>query len=102
MFFLVCFFAITTCAASIFAIKFAILLLKMEDAVEESLDILDKRYSSISKTLSTPLFYDSPEVKKTLNDIKASRDSILYIANVLTSFQNKELVIEDIEGEEGL
>jgi hypothetical protein len=75
------------------------LLLKMEDAVEESLDILDDRYASISKTLQTPLFYDSPEVKRTLKDIKDCRSSILYIANVLTSFQDKDLVIEEDDEE---
>jgi len=67
------------------------LLLKMEDVIEESLDVLDKRYASISKTLETPLFYDSPEVRKTLKDIKECRDSILYIANILTSFKDQDI-----------
>ena len=100
MVFLVCFFVLTTCASLFFAVRFAMILLKMEDAVEESLDILDERYASISKTLQTPLFYDSPEVKRTLKDMKDCRDSVLYIANVLTSFEDKNLTIE--EGDEEL
>ena len=91
MIFLVCFFVLTTIVSLFFAIKFAMLLLKMEDVIEESLDVLDKRYASISKTLETPLFYDSPEVRKTLKDIKECRDSILYIANILTSFKDQDI-----------
>jgi len=56
-------------------------LIKLEDVLEECLDILDKRYASISKVLEIPLFYDSPEVRKVHEDIKAARDSILLVAN---------------------
>jgi hypothetical protein len=64
-----------------FLAKFALRLIKLEDVLEECLDILDKRYASISKVLEIPLFYDSPEVRKVHEDIKAARDSILLVAN---------------------
>jgi hypothetical protein len=67
-----------------YAYKFAIIILRIEDAIEVSLDVLDERYSSITKVLEIPLFADSPEIKQVHNDIKKSRESILEIANILT------------------
>ena len=70
-------------------IKFGILVLKTQDAVENSLGVLDERYASISKILQIPLFYDSPEIKRVHDDIKASRDSILYVANVISNVEEE-------------
>ena len=53
----------------------------MEDALEQSLDKLDERYESISKVLEIPLFYDSPQIRQVVKDIKDCQDSILYVAN---------------------
>jgi hypothetical protein len=75
---------------SIFAYRNAMAILRVQDAVEESLDVLDKRYESISKILKIPLFYDSPEIKRAVNDIAACRNSVLYVANQLTSIQEDE------------
>ena len=50
--------------------KFGRSLLRMEDALEESLDRLDERYESISKVLEIPLFYDSPQIRQVVSDIK--------------------------------
>ena len=80
-----------------FTYKMALAMLRVQDAVEESLDVLDKRYESISKILKIPLFYDSPEIKKTVEDIRRSRDAILYVAKQLTSIQEDE---EEIGNEE--
>ena len=70
--------------AMFYVYKFAIVILKIEDALEVSLDLLDERYSSITKVLEIPLFADSPEIKQVHNDIKKTRESILEIANILT------------------
>lgn len=67
--------------------KFARLILKMEDAIEDSLDNLDNRYASIQKILDTPLFFDSPQVRQVIIDITESRDAILYVANQLTGIE---------------
>ena len=82
---------------SYYTYKMALAMLRVQDAVEESLDVLDKRYESISKILKIPLFYDSPEIKKTVEDIRRSRDAILYVAKQLTSIQEDE---EEIGNEE--
>ena len=53
----------------------------MEDALEESLDVLDERYRSVSDVLKIDLFYDSPQIRQVVSDIKKCQDSILYVAN---------------------
>lgn len=69
--------------------KFGKVIIKIEDALEESLDVLDKRYESMSKILQIPLFFDSPEIKRAVEDIRKSRDAILYVANTLTNSQTE-------------
>ena len=63
--------------------KFARIILKIEDAVEESLDSLDEKYASIQKVLDTPLFFDSPQVRQVIKDITESRNAVLHVANQL-------------------
>ncbi len=87
---LACVEAIALAASLYYNYKFAITMLRVQDAIEESLDALDKRYNSISKILKVPLFYDSPEIKKAVDDIRKSREAILYVANQLTSIQEEE------------
>ncbi len=63
--------------------RFAIIIIKTQDAIEESLDILDDRYSSIHELINTPILYDSPQIKRLITDMKHCRDSILKVANVM-------------------
>ena len=64
-----------------YLIKFSLIILRVQDAIEESLDVIDERYQSISKILEIPLFYDSPQIRQVVNDIKITRDSLLSVAN---------------------
>ena len=64
-----------------FNIKFGRTLIRMEDALEKSLDILDERYKSVSDILKIDLFYDSPQIRQVVSDIRQCQDSILYVAN---------------------
>lgn len=66
-----------------FNYKHGIILLQVVDRIEESLDILDERYASISEILKIPLFFDSPQVRAVLEDIKICRDAILRVANLI-------------------
>jgi len=65
-------------------VKFALLLLKVEDALEESIDILEQRQDSISSILEIPLFYDSNEVRQVHSDIEECKESILSVAEALS------------------
>jgi len=80
--------------------RFAKIIMKFEDSLTESLDKLDERYQSISKILEIPLFYDSPQIRKVITDIKACRDSILEVANSIAQIEEsrdgkKEEIPED-------
>lgn len=66
-----------------FNYKHGMLLLQIVDRIESSLDILDERYASISNILQIPLFYDSPQVRAVLDDVKTCRDAILRVANLI-------------------
>ena len=65
--------------------KLGVTILRFEDAVEESLDIIDERYRSMSKVLETPIFFDSVEVRQVVNDIGTTRNALLLIANRLSN-----------------
>lgn len=80
-------------------VKFGKIIIRMEDALEVSLDRLDASYASITEVLQIPLFYDSPQVKRVVQDIKNSRDAILYVANQIGTI-DAEGEPEDAEDQE--
>ena len=65
-------------------IVFGIMILRIEDSVEECLDVIDEKYGSMSEVLKRPLFYDSQEVKSVVKDIGLVRDSLHAVALTLT------------------
>jgi hypothetical protein len=70
--------------------KLGLTILRYEDALEDSLDIIDKKYNSISNVLEKPIFFDSLEVRQVISDIKDTRDSLIVVANRLTE-DSKEI-----------
>tara|TARA_B100000131_G_C17602198_1_gene403958 strand:+ start:216 stop:524 length:309 start_codon:yes stop_codon:yes gene_type:complete len=78
---------LSLCVSLYYNYRFATIILKIEDAIEASLNKLDQRYASISKVLEIPLFYDSPQIRQVVDDIRASRDSILEVANQIASIE---------------
>ena len=68
-----------------FMIKFAVIILKIEEVLEESMDTLEARERSISDILEIPLFFDSPQIKKVHDDIKDCREAIAKIVDSLSS-----------------
>ena len=84
-----------------FSVRFGLVILKVQDSIEESLDVLDERYESISKILEIPLFYDSPEIRKVVEDIRQTRTAILVIANSIgASIDSAEEEEDEIVNEE--
>ena len=63
--------------------KFGVLILRVQDSIEKSLDILDEKYGSISQILEKPVFFDSVEIRQVLQDISSCRDTVLLVANDL-------------------
>lgn len=86
------------CILSIyFCLKFAIMLINVRDAIENSLDIIDENYNRISLILDVPVFSDSYEVKSALASLQDARNSLLYVANVLVKNDENNTKEEDIE-----
>jgi len=85
------FFILILLSISIFfCVKFALIILKMQDVIEDSLDVLDEKYAKISEILNIPIFFDSREVRDVLKEINGVRDSILNIAQKLTNQKDLE------------
>ena len=73
-------------------IKLGMTILRMEDTIEECLDVIEEKYEQMNEILQRPLFYDSPEVKAVVRDISTVRDSLHSVALSLTKNieENKE------------
>ena len=65
---------------TVYCLKFAITVLKVQDAIESGIATLDEKHQTITEILSRPLFYDSPEVRLVLKDIEEARDSLHEVA----------------------
>ena len=83
--FLVIVETITLVVLSFFVLRLSKTIFAVEDAVEEGLDVLDKSYFSIHEITSTPVFFDNPEVRRVVVEIKAARDAILFVASKLSN-----------------
>ena len=84
-----------------FCIKFALIIIKMQNAIEYSLDVIDQKYNSLSRILEIPIFYNSEEVKRAVSDLEEARNSLLDIANELTNTNiSREDSIEYYDGKE--
>ena len=74
-------------------IRLGMAVLRMEDSIEDCLDVIDEKYGTMTEILKRPLFYDSHEVKAVVKDIKAVRASLHAVALSLT----KNIVPEEEE-----
>ncbi len=89
-------FLIFLLSVSVFyCIKFALIIIKMQETIEESLDVIDQKYSNISRILEIPIFFDSPEIKSVLRELEDTRNSLLYVANELTNNNVEDDVTTD-------
>ncbi|MBK22661.1 MAG: hypothetical protein CME70_06360 [Halobacteriovorax sp.] len=77
--------AVCLAVSLFYLIRFGLIIIRVQDVLEVSLDMLDDKYATISKVLSTPLFYNSPEIRGVLENVREVRESILEIAHALTS-----------------
>jgi len=64
--------------------QFSMIIMDIEDSIEESLDLLNERYSKMNEILQKPVFFDSLEVRQVIQDIRDSHAAILNVANKLT------------------
>lgn len=64
--------------------QFSVIIFKVEDSLEDSLDILDRKYKKMNEIIQTPVFFDSVEIRQVISEIKDCHAAILKIANKLT------------------
>lgn len=93
MIYLVMFLIILLIITIFYCIKFALIIIRVRDAIENSLDIIDESYFKISEILNIPIFSDSKEVKNTIKEISRTKEVLLFIASELSS----SIVEENIE-----
>ena len=89
------FATVLLCLSIFFNIKFAKSIFKIQDSVEESIDVLDQTYGAVTKILERPVFFDSIEVRQVINEINQARQSILYVANVLGEVEDVDISNEE-------
>lgn len=77
--------------------RFSMILIGLEDAVEECLDLLDERYKTMSEILEIPVFFDSTEVRRVVNEIRLSRDAMAVVANKLTEGYGRKIEFKEEE-----
>lgn len=75
--------------------KFGLIIIRTEDAIEECLDALDERYKVVSKILEKPVFFDSIEVRQTIQEIRISQELILKVANKMSNLQEPDQIEKD-------
>lgn len=97
---------LTVCVATLAALlsfslykllRFSMILINLEDTIEDCLRILDEKHTSMSDVLEIPVFFDSLEVRRVINDINASRESLVVVANKLTQAYGREIEIKEEE-----
>lgn len=86
-------FFITTVFFAYQSIKFGLVILRIQDRIQESLDTMDTKHASITEILQRPLFFDSPEVRQVLWDIEGARKALHLIAIELS----KDFKVSDSE-----
>jgi uncharacterized membrane protein len=84
---------LTTVVSAYYSVKFAMVIIRVEDRLQESLDIMDEKHASITEILQRPLFFDSPEVRQVLRDIDGARRALHLIALELS----KDFNVSDSE-----
>lgn len=79
-------------ALSIFyCIKFALIIIKIQDTIENSLDKIDEKYNKISQISEIPVFFDSPEIKSLLTEVLSVKNIIYEISYDLANINKKDI-----------
>lgn len=76
--------------AVFFCIKFALIIIKIQDTIEYSLDKIDDKYNKISQISEIPVFLDSPEIKSLLSEVLSVKNIIYEISYDLANISTKD------------
>lgn len=67
----------------VFNVRHARLILEMEEAVTEALDVCDRAHIRMEEILELPVAFITPEVRQVIRYIEDTRAAVLYVSNVL-------------------
>jgi hypothetical protein len=82
---------ITSIISSVFMLRLARVVMRMEDVIDKSLRGIDSSYATMSKIMEMPIASNDPQVERFLLEMRRVKDSILTIAGELTrDFKGKD------------
>ena len=68
-----------------YVIRFGLIIARIEEGIEDALEVLDGSYASIGKILERPLFFDSAEVRSVLNELGRAQNAVLIAASAMSA-----------------
>ena len=80
----ICFLSVLCLFLSYKLYVFSMIILNIESAIEDCLEVLDDKYQKMNKIIQTPVFFDSIEVRQVISEIKDCQDAVIVVANNLT------------------
>lgn len=81
---------VVTCILLYKIYQYSLIILNMEEALEQSIDVFNERLASMDAILEKEVFFDSIEVRTVINDIKLSRDAVIAVSSVLVGEKSIE------------
>ena len=88
---------IYSCVVSYYVIKFGLILIRLEDEIENSLDEIDDSITRFNEILKKPVFFDSLEVRQCVSEIKKTKSMVIKVAQRLTSISSQEFLGEEVD-----
>jgi len=86
---------------SYFVVKFAFIIFDLEDRVGDALAVLEEKEESMERILEMPLFYDNPQIRRVVSDIKGCHAAVhnIIVANSNVSDTSDEGTDTDVSYE---
>ena len=86
---------------SYFVVKFAFIIFDLEDRVGDALVVLEEKEESMERILEMPLFYDNPQIRRVVSDIKDCHTAVhnIIVANSNVSNTSDEGTDTDVSYE---
>lgn len=80
---IILFGALIACARIL--MRYARIIIELEDALSEALDVCDSAYGRVAGILELPIAVNTPEARQVVQQMINVRDAVLYVSNVLAA-----------------
>lgn len=85
---------ILLCASCVIIYRLLGMQEDIEDRINDSMGVLNTAYESIDEILHKPLFYNSPEIKSVIDQIKYAKEAVHAVAVEIAGV-NEENIDDD-------